>query len=233
MDVAYFLKRRTAFLRSFYDDAIQPFHERQRRIDAEEPPYDNPPYSEEDEPTYLEDWMDAAASIDLLGVTCVSILSDSLKIYFEDLRREIGFSFVEEKNVFREGFVAAYRGVLGAIFTTDWTDCSVRFDVIEQVVLARNRAQHADDLGSFMLAHDPKTLRRHTKPFFADQAEIEDWLGRGGTPESFLRPTIEVKREALFSALDEVNSLADWIDAHMHAAWAWRAARGPDFESLG
>jgi len=38
VDIAYFLKRRTAFLRSFYDDVIQPFHERQRRIDAEEPP---------------------------------------------------------------------------------------------------------------------------------------------------------------------------------------------------
>jgi hypothetical protein len=53
------------------------------------------------------------------------------------------------------------------------------------------------------------------QPFFADQAEIEDWLGRGGTPDSFIRPTIEVTRETLFSALNEVDRLADWIEARM------------------
>jgi hypothetical protein len=60
-----------------------------------------------------------------------------------------------------------------------------------------------------------------------------DSLGHGGTPDSFLRPTIEVKREALFAALDEVESLADWIDPHMDAAWAWRAARGPGLAPEG
>ena len=43
MEVLFFLKERTKFIRHFYDAAGDPFHETKRRIEAGEAPFDNPP----------------------------------------------------------------------------------------------------------------------------------------------------------------------------------------------
>jgi hypothetical protein len=53
MDVLWFLKERTAFLRRFYDLASEPFNEVKRKISAGEPPYDDPPFDDSGEPPYL------------------------------------------------------------------------------------------------------------------------------------------------------------------------------------
>jgi hypothetical protein len=88
--------------------------------------------------------MDAETAKDLLGLSAVSLLSDTLKLYFQTLQnRVIGFEFGEAEKALakKQGFVAAYIAVLGDILDTNWSDCPVRLDVIEQVVLARNRGQ--------------------------------------------------------------------------------------------
>ena len=51
MDVHYFFNRRIAFIRQFYENAITPFVERIRKIEAGEEPFE-PPYSENGEPHY-------------------------------------------------------------------------------------------------------------------------------------------------------------------------------------
>ena len=69
MDVDFFLKRRTAFIRKFYDAAVKGFLETQRLIETEEAPYE-PPYSGEDsdgEPPFLEEWIDSDTSIQIIG----------------------------------------------------------------------------------------------------------------------------------------------------------------------
>lgn len=43
--------------------------------------------------------------------------------------------------------------------------------MIEQVVLARNRAAHAKDLTSFAVIHDRKTFGNHHRPIFSDSEE--------------------------------------------------------------
>lgn len=47
MDVLFFFKERTRFIRQFYDSAAAPFIQTMKAIENEEPPFDNPPYSEE------------------------------------------------------------------------------------------------------------------------------------------------------------------------------------------
>jgi hypothetical protein len=121
MDAAYFLKNRTAFIRFFYDEGAKAFADVKRKIEHELPPYDCPTYSESGEPAFLDEWMDAEAALDVLGLACISLLSDSLKLYFQTLRdRVIGFSFRNEKAAFRQGFPAAYLSALGEILETDW-----------------------------------------------------------------------------------------------------------------
>ena len=55
-ETAWFLTERTTFIRSYYDTAAAPFLERLRRIEAGEPPFDNPPIAEDGEPPYLTEW---------------------------------------------------------------------------------------------------------------------------------------------------------------------------------
>jgi hypothetical protein len=225
MDADYFLRERTAFIRFFYDESVKSFDDVKRRIQDSESPFDNPPYSEDGEPPFLKEWMDAESARDLVGLSSVSLLSDSLKLYFQTLqRRVIGFTFGEnEKSLAnKHGFVAAYREALGHILGTDWSDCPVRFDVIEQVVLARNRTQHGSDLTTLEVRHDGKTLARHPKPFFANEAEWQTWQDAGGNIDSFFAPAVQVTRERLFSAIDEVEKLSEWVDANLHRAADWR-----------
>jgi hypothetical protein len=223
MDAVYFLKRRIDFIRFYYDTSAKPFAEAKRCIEEKLPPYDNPPFSEDPEPPYLEEWMDAATAEEVLGLACVSLLSDSLKLYFQTLqRRVIGFAFEDERTAFKRGFVAAYVGALGDILETDWSDCPADLAVIEQIVLARNRGQHAGHLTTFHVTHDRKMLEKYPQPFFASAEEREHWSREEGSFSSFLMPNIKVTQDNLFAALDEVETLAEWIENKMGRAWHWR-----------
>lgn len=223
MDALYFLKSRTAFIRFFYNTSAKGFVETQDRIKNALPPFDNPPYNEEPEPPFLAEWMDADAALDVLGLACISMLSDTLKLYFSTLeKRVIGFSFEDPKAAFRRGFVAAYFEVLGEILDTDWSDCPVDRALIEQIVLARNRSQHGESLTSFTITHDRATLEKHPRPFFLSDAERLDVYPEGDSFSSLLMPTIEVSPAGLDKAIDEVDALGEWIDGRLSRAHDWR-----------
>jgi hypothetical protein len=228
MDAKFFLKRRASFIRFFYDTSAAAFRSVQTKIEAKEAPFDNPPYSEDPEPAYLEEWMEAETGVDILSQSCVALLSDSLKLYFNTMReRVIGFKFGEDQAAIQrgQGFVAANKTALGEILDTDWTDCPVRFDIIEQVVLARNRAQHGNHLSSLLVQHDKKTLQKHPEPFFANEDELSLWKEAGGDPDAvFTAPSLKITRENLFSAVVEIEHLADWIEGRLEKAWEWRRA---------
>jgi len=224
MDVLYFLNMRTAFIRSHYDGSVEGFAAIKRQIEDEEPPFDNPPYSEDGEPAYLEEWMDADTSIKIAGLACVSLLADTLKLYLRTIQRqELRFTFddKEAKRV-KANFVQAYQEAIGEILDTDWSDTGIDFSIIEQVVLARNRGQHGTELTALGVVHDAHTLKKHPQPFFADEREWRDWEGQGGPVDSFLNPSVEISREKLFAAIGEVEKLAEWIDENLGRAQAWR-----------
>lgn len=227
MDVAYFLKKRTRYIRLYYDQCTAPFVLAKHQIENELPPFDSPPYTEDYEPPYLEEWMDAETGIQIVGLSCVSLLSESLKLYFESLQNcVIHFDFIDEKRkkeAFKKGFVSAYTDALGCILDTDWSDCPADLRIIEQIVLARNRCQHGNELTSFRVSHDQHTLEKHPEPFFLNQRERELWLSEDGTVNSwFLMPSVEVTRESLFAAIEHVEKLADWIEGRQHKAEEWR-----------
>lgn len=227
MDAVYFLKYRTKFIRYYYDASQRPFVEIRGAIDNQLPPFDNPPYSEDGEPAFLNDWMDAQAAMKVLGLSCVSLLSESLKLYLHALRhRVIGYAFADPKKAFKSGFLAAHLEALAHILQTDWSDCGVDLGVIEQVVLARNRGQHGEDFGSFNVTHDDEMLRKHPSPFFANDDERRVWSADGESPSSFLAPTIDVTREKLFAAMEEIEKLADYIEGRLDRVTQWRLGSG-------
>ena len=81
MDVHFFLSERTNFIRYFFEEAVKPFEETIHRIRAEEPPYVPPPWDDSmsDEPAFMSEYNNATVGLDVVGQTCLSMLSESLK----------------------------------------------------------------------------------------------------------------------------------------------------------
>ena len=131
-------------------------------------------------------------------------------------------SFSDRKAAFAKGFVSAYLRVLQSILETNWSDCPANLEVVEQIVLARNRGQHGEHLSSFDVTHDGSTLEKYPSPYFVSPDERELFGEHWGASATFLMPTLEVTRKSLFSALDEVSKLADYIEDRLPIAWEWR-----------
>ncbi len=71
MDIRYFLSSRIAFIRQFYATASGPYVERKRKIEVREEPF-VPPYSEDGEPPFLDEWLKADESLHVLAYSCLS-----------------------------------------------------------------------------------------------------------------------------------------------------------------
>lgn len=100
MDLAYWTRQRTDIIRLFYDKGRVPFEQLKRDIEEEvrpwEPPYFNPE-TDNPEPAFLAEWMQADQTRELIGMLAVSLLADTLSLYFVELEREIGIAFVDPK----------------------------------------------------------------------------------------------------------------------------------------
>ena len=99
MDLSYWMRQRTDIIRLFYDKGRVPFEQLKRDIEEEvrpwEPPYFNPE-TDDPEPPFLAEWMQADQTRELVGMLAVSLLADTLSLYFTELEREIGIAFVDQ-----------------------------------------------------------------------------------------------------------------------------------------
>jgi hypothetical protein len=203
-------------------------------IENQVPPFVPPPFDPDQdspEPPYQAEWNDAATAVELVGRSCVMILSETLKSYFETLvKLVIGFTITgtetEMKAFWKDGFLAAYKVALGEVFGTDWSDCPANFDVIEQVVLARNRSAHGTSLTSLSVPHDARTLEKYPRPFFASEWEVGAWDGELSA-HGFLWANLSVVREKLFEAIEHIELLCDWIDANDYRFADWHRRPKP------
>ena len=110
MQIEVFLKMRTAFIRYFYENTAKPFEQTKAAIENEEEPY-VPPYSEDGEPPFLEEWMDAEQGADTVGHVCISMLSSSLQLFLkawvDRLKKEHGMKFKVDFK--KKGWFSGYR----------------------------------------------------------------------------------------------------------------------------
>lgn len=228
MDLVFFLKQRTSFVRKFFQEGRKPFDEIIHLIEEELHPYEPLPFIpdyHDTEPPFLEEWMEARMAVNILGLSCISMLSDTLKIYLKSLEREYGFKPTKEiiDKVFKtNGFLNGYKQILSDVLDTDWTDCPVEFEILEQIVLARNRAQHGGDMTRFEVSHDAKFLQKHPRPFFVSEEEKDIVYEIEKDGNSLFAPNIEVSQVDLFKAIEEVEKLATWIASRKKFAWEWR-----------
>ncbi|VVN69523.1 hypothetical protein PS834_00321 [Pseudomonas fluorescens] len=213
MEVVFFLKERTAFIKHYYDEAIAPFAETMQKIEKGVPPFLPPPFDPEtmsDEPAFLEKWLRAQTGFQVVGQTCVSMLSESLKIFFVTHEKNAGLDFEKlwGKNIFSKGFIRGYR-ISFAKIGVDWSKCPASFSILEQVVLARNASQHATSITSTRANHNVGALTKHPSPLFVSSHEMNLLASRGGS--WMMPPAVHVTREALHQAAAEVEKLAEWM----------------------
>ena len=211
MDVLSFLRERTNFIRSFHEAAAEPFRETQRTIMASEAPFDNPPYSEDGEPPFVEEYMEAEVGLEVLGRTCISMLSASLQLYFMTWQAQLGLTWSEDlQKAFKEGFLRGYQTCFGEVLNVSWDECPANLALLDQVTLARNIDQHPADITTMRVTHRRNDLEKYPEPFFASEVERK-MLG-------WMAPPLHVSRDNLFEAIGEVAALADWLEGAMRAA---------------
>jgi len=223
MDVSYFLSERLSFIAYYFDTSSAAFLGEIEAIENGLPPYDDPPWSDDPEPAYLTEWLRADAALNALGRSCISMLAKLVTQYFDHLfKRQIGITFDTEefkKQVKKSGIAPFYRDALLEIHPS-LAAAGIDFDLIEEVVLIRNRDQHADEFLGQGVRQDQKTMRKMREPRFVS---MHDLVAFQETNSEWFLPHVTVSRESLEQAMDELRKLAAWLDAHEHERHAWRS----------
>ena len=218
MDVHFFFRRRVAFIRQLYESAAEPFIERKRKIEAGEEPFE-PPYSEDGEPPFLAEWSEADESLHVLGYTCVSMLAAALHLYFRTWENKCHVKAAEHfKSEFKIGWVAGYRAYSDQIFSIDFADGPSDLKLIEEFVLARNRAQHPDNLVMTLPTYTEGDMKKLPRALFIDTGremyeDLED-----GERQWLMLPTLHVSSEKLSGAISEVERFVEWLNPKIEHA---------------
>ena len=220
MDVLFFFKERTRFIKYFYETAEIPFRETIRKIEEEEPPFDNPPYNEDGEPPFMVEWIEAEGALEVLGRTCLTMLSASLQLYLRRWENKLGIHWEngERKRAFKRGFLQGYRTCFEEVLGLSWDQSPANLELIEQIILARNRDQHPEQITTLRVKHAEKDLEKYPHPFFMSETDRKIY---DVYPEMkslpWMNPAVHVSRETLYQAIDETEKLTGWLEGHMLA----------------
>jgi hypothetical protein len=212
----FYLQRRLEFIRNFYNEASSPFVERGRKINEGEEPFEPPPYSGEsgdEEPPFFDQWLEAEQSLDVLGQMCISVLSTALELYLSESLDQVGISLTKQpKACFKKGWINCCRVLFKKKLGIDWTTAPSSISVLEEIVLARNRAQHPDTITTPEIRQSDHDASKYPRSFFADESDIK-LLEDTPAASFFLLPWhIKVTREKLLSAIDEVDRFCTWLE---------------------
>ena len=215
MDIIYFLRRRTAFARSFYEQAARPFAETQRKIERQEAPFDNPPLGEAAGPAYLAEWQEAEESLEMLGQMCLTFLSNSLKLYLYETTGKLSDILGGEFKRLLEGrqrgfpkYEHRFRQV-----GIDFRYAPVDLALIRQIVETRNLIQHAESISLLHAHQSPAASKKFPRPFFAhpiDKAIAE-------RQPDYTPTTLWVTPGALARAIEAVDAFCQWLDNELWA----------------
>jgi hypothetical protein len=214
MDLRYFLDRRLAFIEQLYLTSTAPFIEQKRKIEAEEEPF-IPPYSEDfEEPAFLSEWLEAEESIQTLGLSCVSMLSAALHLYFKEWERELGIRVDDSlKPDFKNGWLHGYKAYFSKHFQVDFENNPCQLALFEELILVRNQAQHPDSIVTQDTRFSKHDLKKVPSLFFIADHERELLDEADQNERGWLSgPAIHINADKLRAALSEVARFAKWME---------------------
>lgn len=217
MDVFYFFNRRLEFIRQFYDTASAPYVECKRKIEDEEEPF-VPQHSEDFEPTYLAEWIEADESLHVLAYSCISMLAAALHLYLETWVSQSRVPVDEEvKKSFKKlGWFPGYKTHYSQRFKIDFNVCPENLQLLEEVVLARNRFEHPPSITSIRTKYSDWDLKKLPHPFFVNEREAALFAdAEEGERAWFIPPTLHASEDQLLAAITVVESFAKWFEAQI------------------
>jgi len=218
MDVGFFLNERIKFIRQFYETASTPYVERKQKIKAEEEPF-VPLYSENGEPPFLEEWIEADESLHVLAYSCVSMLAAALHLYFETWVKQSGCPIEEslKKTVFKKrGWFSGYKAHFSQRYAIQFNAAPVKHGLIEEVVLARNRIEHPTSITNQRTQYADSDIKKLRHPFFVDDREATLFSEAGEGERPWLSPpTLHVTDEQLLEAISEVERFFQWFEVEI------------------
>ena len=216
MNVLYFLLERLKFIRQFYAIGATPYLELKRKIEAEEEPF-VPPYSEDGEPPFISEWVEADESRHVLAYACISMLAAALHLYFETWVTLSGQPVSPElkKTVFKKrGWLEGYKQHFSQRLRINFDEQPINFQLLEEVILARNMIEHPSSITSIRTQFTQADLRKLRRPFFVDEQEAS-LLQTKGERAWLLPPTLHVTDAQLTAAVSEVERLATWFESEI------------------
>lgn len=166
MDILAILRGQRRAVERLYDGAAGVFIDRKKRIDGGEAPYQPPPFdpdTDDPEPPFLDEWIEAEEFQDIIGQACISIIHSCLKDYLDGVIERSGITVEAEKfmsrrrnRVRRESWFGRYLALFADAYSIDWTQCPIPREALEEINLARNDIQHgrpALSLGRYQNEH--------------------------------------------------------------------------------
>ena len=218
MDILFFLKHRTNFIRQLYDTTSAPYVERQRKIEAREEPF-VPPYSENEEPAFLGEWLEADESLHVLAYSCISMLATALHLYFETWIRQSNLPIEEsmKKSIFKKcGWLVGYKTHFERHFKIDFSAGPTALELLEELVLARNRIEHPASITNNRTQYATADLQKLRLPFFVDEREAALFSDTNESENTWLfSPTLHVSEEQLFTTISGVVRFAEWFEVEI------------------
>jgi hypothetical protein len=214
MNVVWFLKERTKFIRQHYAVAIAPFDTIKSQIENGEEPYE-PPYSEDGEPPFQVEWSDADASIQVVGRTCITMLSETVKLYFQTWEELLGVKCQSTLALLfkQQGLVAGYKECFRQVAELNWDECPADLSIIEQIVHARNiAAHHNGNLGSMSVRYPMGVREKLESPLFLHDYEKRALDEDQKSVFTLLGSELVITSETLDEAVRHVELLVDWIE---------------------
>ena len=212
MDLVFFIKDRLKFATYFFENASKPFVHLISAIEKEEPPFVQV-YDESGEPQYLQEWQDASAGFESVGLTALSMVASSLQLFLNDwvrLRLE-SRGEPQYKRKHKKGWFHAYRKILEEV-GLDLTTCPANLELIEQVVLARNRGQHPETLTMLQTTHAKSDLEKYPSPYFVSETDQRVIEQGNGELSWWLSPNVYVNESKLSTVISEVEKVCEWLE---------------------
>jgi len=222
LDINFFLKERTRFIKYYYDNGAAPFEKIIELIENHQEPY-VPPYSEDTEPPFLAEWIDAQTALEVVGHTAISMLSSSIQLFLKEWLNQISrWSHVEVKVNFKKNGGLRQCSEIFHLLKMKPSPCPANIDLIEQIFLARNRIQHPEKITSLTVNHAEKDLSKYPNPFFVRESE-SILLSRTNKLNSWLiPPTVAATRKMVEESILHAEFFCFWLDTEY---WKCRTNR--------
>lgn len=216
MDVLFFLKEKTTFIRQLYVTTSVPYTEKIQKIQNNEEPFYST-CSGEYGPSFQTEYMEARDSLDALGYMCISMLAATLKLYLEAWVKQSHIPVDRSLHgaIFKNnGWLSGYSAHFKCHFGIDFEFGPVNLNLIEEIILARNKIQHPSSIISHQTTYEAKDIEKIGTPLFISECEWEAFLLVDQPLEGLLKvflPSIRVTEEQLLSTITNVERFSEWF----------------------